>query len=260
MKLLSAIIASAYAINDANVVHCDVSGTISMKLRISNPVDNKVPDGFAQVGASADWETTITDVSQLQKDWATTGKLKLIKEYDAPGCNEEVVDGVTVCVATGNFFKFTCTYDLDDKTIDDDFNVTGQDTAEEAEGTGTLGYDLTVNNNNAIGDTVTFTITPKNADLVAATVKSCTVSNLSNASAKSVTIIGQGTNDRCLASEVSVAADASSPQLSSKGAISGTWQAFKWATSTANADAEQQSLACTIGLSQNVVSTSNPTC
>ena len=258
MKILSAILASVSATsNVASVVSCDNDGTVEMQLRITNPIDNKVPSGFSETAAgSGIWEATVTDVSTLQKDWATTGKLKLIANYDSTGCDEEQVDGVTVCVATGNSFQFTCTYDLDDKTIrDDQFTVTGQDVATEAEGTGNLGYDLTVSDNNEIGNTVTFTISPKNDGLVAATVKSCSVGR----AGQSVTIIGQDDN-KCLESKVDAAANADTPNLSSTSDILGSWTAFKWSTSTQSQDAETQTFSCTIALTQAVDDTAPEAC
>ena len=258
MKVLSAILASVSATsNVASVVSCDNDGTVAMQLRITNPIDNKVPSGFTETAAdSGIWEATVTDVSTLQKDWATAGKLKLIANYGTTGCDEEQVDGVTVCVATGNSFQFTCIYDLDDKTISDDqFTVTGQDVATEAENTGNLGYDLTVSDNTEIGNTVTFTISPKNDGLVAATVKTCSVFKRS----QSVTIIGQD-NNKCLEGKVNAAADASTPNLSSTGDIIGSWTAFKWSTSTESEDAETQTLSCIIALTQAVDDTAPEAC
>ena len=261
MKVLSAILASAFAqdpTNVASVVSCDDDGTVSMQLRITNPIDNKVPSGFSETATdSGIWEATVTDVSTLQKDWATAGKLKLIANYGTTGCDEEEVDGVTVCVATGNSFQFTCIYDLDDKTISDDqFTVTGQDVATEAENTGNLGYDLTVSDNTEIGNTVTFTISPKNDGLVAATVKSCSVGS---AGQTSVTIIGQDDN-KCLEGKVNAAAHSDTPNLSSTGDILGSWTAFKWSTSTESEDAETQTLSCIIALTQAVDDTAPEAC
>ena len=93
-----------------------------------------------------------------------------------------------MCTDTAENFTFKCRYSLADQTVTDNYEVTGQDTEALAEGTGTLGYSLSVTTENVeIGDEVSFTVTPTNAGLVYATIKSCDVSYNS----EDVTIIGK---------------------------------------------------------------------
>ena len=80
-----------------------------------------------------------------------------------------------VCVATAEQLVLKCKYPLDDKTISDNFDVTGQDIQATAEGTGSLGYTLNVKSDYNIGDKVEFELIPDNPGLVAATIKSCEV-------------------------------------------------------------------------------------
>ena len=92
-----------------------------------------------------------------------------------------------MCTDTAENFTFKCRYSLADQTVTDNYEVTGQDTEALAEGTGTLGYSLSVTTKNVeIGDDVSFTVTPTNPGLVYATIKSCDVSYDS----QDVTIIG----------------------------------------------------------------------
>ena len=168
------------------------------------------------------------------------------------------IDGVSVCVDTGESFTFKCRYPLTDQTVTDQFDVSGQDTESSAANTGkkdyltmifskylgTLGYTLTTDQTNEIGDEVNFTITPKNPDLVFATVKSCDVSR----AGQSITIIGHK-QEKCLNPLIGASAK-SNKTFSSKQSIHGSWTAFKWATSRGLADQEAQSLSCTIGLSK----------
>ena len=159
-------------------------------------------------------------------------------------CTRTSVDGVDVCTQVAETVTLQCKYSLEEQTIaDESFDVTGQDVAAIAENTGTLDYTLAVSDTNAIGDKVTFTITPKNAGLVYATIKSCDVTRDSD----ELTIIGHG-SDHCLNSVVN--AEETTAGFTSNGPIQGAWTAFKWSTATTSDDAESQGLKCTIGLSQ----------
>ena len=159
-------------------------------------------------------------------------------------CTRTSVDGVDVCTQVAETVTLQCRYSLEEQTIaDESFDVTGQDVAAIAENTGTLDYTLAVSDTNAIGDKVTFTITPKNAGLVYATIKSCDVTHASD----ELTIIGHG-SDHCLNGVVS--AEETTAGFTSNGPIQGAWTAFKWSTATASDDAESQGLKCKIELSQ----------
>ena len=159
-------------------------------------------------------------------------------------CNRVDVDGVAVCTEVAETVTLQCKYSLADQTIDDTFDVTGQDTTATAEGTGSLDYTLVVEDNKAIGDTVKFTITPVNSGLVFATVKSCDVTH-DNGDA--LTIVGHG-SEHCTNPVVNAAALTN--RFTSNAVIEGTWKAFKWSTATTD-NVESQGLSCKIGLSEN---------
>ena len=158
------------------------------------------------------------------------------------GCTRVQVDGVSVCTEVDETITLQCKYSLADQTLQTSFDVTGQDTAATAENTGTLGYNLVVEDNKSIGDRVKFTITPINDGLVYATVKTCDVTRGND----ELTIIGHG-QEHCTNPVVQAAAE--TPLFTSTGAIEGKWTAFKWST-TADNNVETQGLSCTIGLSE----------
>ena len=174
--------------------------------------------------------------------------LVMSKVLGGDGCTQVVVDGVTICQEVGETVTLRCLYNLEDQTVSDDFDVTGQNTQATAENTGTLGYNLVVEQNKNIGDTIKFTLTPINAGLVYATVKTCDVTK---AGSKALTIVGHGT-DHCTNPVVNV--KALTNNFSSDNAVEGTWTAFKWSTTAAN-NVEAQGLSCTIGLSENASTT-----
>ena len=159
-------------------------------------------------------------------------------------CNREDVDGVAVCTEVAETVTLQCKYSLEEQTIADTFDVTGQDVSATAEGTGSLDYTLVVEDNKAIGDTVKFTITPVNSGLVYATVKSCDVTH-DNGDA--LTIVGHG-SEHCTNPVVNAAALTN--RFTSNAVIEGTWKAFKWSTATTD-NVESQGLSCKIGLSEN---------
>ena len=176
------------------------------------------------------------------------GFLILEKVFGGEECTKITVDGVEVCSEVAEKFTMRCKYSLADQTLDEaSFQVTGQDVAKEAENTGTLKYTLSVDDDKAIGDEITFTITPANLGLVYATVKSCDVTKDTD----KLTIIGHGNQDHCTNSVVG--AEALTNNFSSNNAIQGKWTAFKWATDAANS-VESQGLECTIELSENASS------
>ena len=170
------------------------------------------------------------------------GFLIMEKVLGGDGCTPVTVDGVTLCKEVDETITLQCKYSLADQTVDDSFQVTGQDTATTAEGTGTLDYTITVEDNKKIGETVKFTISPVNDNLVYATVKKCDVTR----NGQALTIIGHG-QEHCTNPVVNAAAETSF--FTSQGDIEGTWTAFKWSTTQEN-NVEAQGLSCTIGLSE----------
>ena len=187
-------------------------------------------------------------VDQLQSSFSDDGEfLYMDKVLGGTGCIQIKVDGVDVCKEVGETITLRCKYPLADQVISDTYQVSGQDTEAAAENTGTLSYNLRVDQDSwAIGDEVTFTIDPVNSNLVYATIKECHVTKTVNNVKQELTIIGHGA-DYCTNPVVG----AGITNFSEKSSLTGTWTAFKWSTATTDADAEDQGLSCTIGLSQN---------
>ena len=176
--------------------------------------------------------------------------LVMTKILGGDGCAQLVIDGVTICSEVGEKITLRCLYSLADRSIDDKFAVTGQDTESVAENIGTLGYNLVVQSGRRIGQTVKFAITPVNGGLVYATVKSCDVTNKGDA----LTIIGHGTPS---CTNPIINAKALTNFFTSENKIEGSWVAFKWSTSY---NQEAQGLKCTIGLSENPSTTEVKDC
>ena len=194
-------------------------------------------------------------IDDLEASFSDDGDwLIMEKELGGTGCTQIEVDGVNVCSQVGETITLQCRYSLAEQTIaDTDFKVTGQDTATEAENTGTLEYSLVVEDNKKIGDVIKFTISPKNSGLVYATIKSCDVTRGTDR----LTIIGHGDDDKCKNPVVNV--ESLTDYWSSQGAIEGTWTAFKWST-TADNNVETQGLSCKIALSQAIDSSDIQEC
>ena len=226
----------------------DTDNTVKMTAAIKKTEVHAKPSAeFTDAGEY--WQAVYT-ADQLDKSFEddltfvgqpTADYLVLAKTVDLP-CKPMKVDGVDVCQAVGSGLTWTCRYSLADQVKTDSYTVTGQDTAATAEGTGTLDYTITVEDNKKIGETVKFTISPVNDNLVYATVKSCDVKRAGDA----LTIIGHG-QEHCTNPVVNAKAETS--LFTSKSDIEGTWTAFKWSTTKAN-NVESQSLSCTIGLSE----------
>lgn len=196
-------------------------------------------------GQNAEGEITFTR-DELTPSFDTDNNLVMSVDLGGDGCTQAQVDGVSVCTGVGETITLQCKYSLADVQIEDSFEVTGQDTATTAEGTGSLGYTLSVEDNKAIGESVQFTITPVNEGLVYATVKHCEVTNGAADNDDELTIIGHGV-EGCTNPVVNAAADTT--RFTSQEEIQGTWTAFKWSTAAAD-NVEAQGLRCTIGLSQ----------
>ena len=102
--------------------------------------------------------------------------LILEKVFGGDECTKMQVDGTEVCSAVAEKITVQCKYSLLDQTLDEaSFQVSGQDTESSAENTGTLKYNMEVDNDKNIGQEITFKITPVNPGLVYATIKSCDV-------------------------------------------------------------------------------------
>ena len=194
-------------------------------------------------GQNADGQITYA-LADLSPSFDGNNNLVMTVVLGGNGCTEAQVDEVTICTHVDETITLQCKYNLADVEIDDSFEVIGQDTQATAEGTGSLVYSLAVQDNVMIGQPIQFTITPVNEGLVYATVKHCEVTNA--ATNDELTIIGHGA-DHCTNPIINAVAD--TPRFTSKGAIQGTWTAFKWSTSAAD-NVEPQGLRCTIGLSK----------
>lgn len=173
--------------------------------------------------------------------------LTLTATRTSNGCKKITVDNVEVCKSIGELYTFTCKYNMADQKISEDFSVTGQDTEATAQGTGTLLYTLTVNNDNvSIGEKVDFTIKPSTPDLVYATATECHVKYNTD----EITIFGHN-DPKCYTELVGAKWASNNPTASTKKNIQGSWTAFKWSTSTNKDDKESQTFECTIALSEN---------
>ena len=221
----------------------DKDGIIEMTFTLRNYSGRSYP-GIDPVTGKG-----VFTVDQLQPSFSDDGEfLYMDKVLGGTGCTEIVVDGVTVCKEVGETIILRCKYPLADQVLSDTYQVSGQDTDAVAENTGTLSYNLSVDQNSEIGDQITFTIDPVNSNLVYATIKECHVTKTVNNVKQELTIIGHGAN-YCTNPVVA----AGITNFSEKGSLTGSWTAFKWSTATTDADAEDQGLSCTIGLSQNQV-------
>ena len=169
--------------------------------------------------------------------------LILEKVFGDDECTKISVDGVEVCSAVAEKITVQCKYSLAEKTIRDDFQITGQNTEAKAESAGTLMYNLEIDDDKNIGQEITFRITPVNSGLVFATIKSCDITKGDD----KLTIIGHGA-DHCTNPIVGVAA--LTDNFSSDSVIGGKWTAFKWSTTSEN-NIESQGLECIIELSEN---------
>merc|ERR1712025_554929 len=237
----------------AHVLECNnkTDKTVHLKAGISNPTN--APKGWTLEGGKY---TKTFAASNLTKKFTTdnNGKkwLELTTTQSTSGCKMIKVDNVEVCEDNGESYTFKCKYDLSDQVISDKFAVTGQDTEATAEGTGTLEYTLTVDDDAVtIGDKINFAIAPKTPGLVFATASECNVKYQNNA----ITIFGHRT-PKCTTASIGAAWDGNNPTASSKSEIDGSWTAFKWSTSTGKTDKEDQSFECTIKLSENEDKTS----
>ena len=204
MKIFAAVLATSYATptctNCAFVTNCDTNGLIDMQVKVLKSEVSQIPTGFADT--AGDSYTASFGQADLEASFDADN---LILTKTVAETYPVTLDGQTVYKATGHTLDFVCTYPLDDRTVRDNYDVTGQNVDEFAENTGTLGYDLEMVQKDGadlhkIGSTAEFTITPKNPGLVWAAVKSCQVKRGTNA----VQIIGDG-GDMCTNGYLSVA-------------------------------------------------------
>jgi len=176
----------------------------------------------------------------------------------AANCQQTNVDGVDVCIQEGHSLEFKCKYPLGETTVTGTFDVAGHDTVAQEEGFGTLKYTLTVVNPNVdIGDTVNVEVEAVNKGLVYHHLQDCTVSK----SGQDVSILNwDGTNNN-LETVCPNVLGAAIGVSNHQDKTSFSWTAFKWSTSTqAPGDQEQQTITCTISLSQNAPTVNTPDC
>ena len=116
---------------DATINSCnDDDGLIELTATLENVVGDYGQDKTTgQVSFPRD---------QLTSSFSEDGNfLTMSKVLGGDGCTKVKVDGVDVCTEK---LILQCKYSLADLTIDDSFQVTGQDTSVTAEGSGTLDY------------------------------------------------------------------------------------------------------------------------
>merc|ERR1712025_256059 len=235
----------------AEVVNCndDTTKVVQIKVAVTDPTnDLDTSKGWVK-DAQNKWTKTYpaselgtpTFITENGSNW-----MVLSAEEGTTGCKKIKVDGVDVCQDRGESYSFKCKYELKDQVISDTFDVTGQDVEATAEGTGKLSYTIEVDENVEIGEPVNFTIKPASPGLVFATATECHVKH----SGQEVTIFGHKT-PKCTTSVVGAKWNPANVYACSKNDIKGEWTAFKWSTSTAKTDKENQTFECTIKLSKD---------
>ena len=119
---------------DATINSCnDNSGLIELTATLENVVGDYGQDKTSgRVSFPRD---------QLTSSFSEDGNFLIMsKVLGGDGCTKVKVDGVDVCSEVDEKLTLQCKYSLDDLTIGDKFQVTGQDTSVTAEGSGTLDY------------------------------------------------------------------------------------------------------------------------
>jgi len=176
----------------------------------------------------------------------------------AAGCKQTNVDNVDLCLREGHSLEFKCKYPLGETTVKSTFDVAGHDTVASEEGFGSLKYTLKVVNPNVdIGDTVNVEVNAVNKGLVFHHLQDCTVSK----SGQDVSILNWDSTNNNLDTVCPNVLGAAIGVSNHKDTTSFSWTAFKWSTSTqAPGDQEQQTITCTISLSQNAPTVNTPGC
>jgi len=252
MKLIAGLIALVSA--DVHVTNCNAgtggAAAMSMEIDAVDVQRDLSGDGWALNQAKTKWNKTVPASAANTSETGTGDAKKLVFTHsvDSEGCKEEKVGTTTVCTKIGHELTFTCTYPMKNQDLvnEKDFTVSGSDTEKNASNTGKLGYKLTVDTTTySIGSAVTATITPDTANLVHATIESCSVKNKDNG--VSVALIKDGMNRECKLG-VSVTDGQGDENLSFE------WNSFKWSTTLgtggAKAADENQELSCNISLSK----------
>jgi len=176
----------------------------------------------------------------------------------AANCQQTNVDGVDVCIQEGHSLEFKCKYPLGETTVTGTFDVAGHDTVAQEEGVGSLKYTLTVLDADVdIGDTVNVEVEAVNKGLVFHHLQDCTVSK----SGQDVSILNWDGTNKNLETVCPNVLNAAIGVSNHQDKTSFSWTAFKWSTSTqAPDDEENQTITCTISLSQNAPTVNTPTC
>jgi hypothetical protein len=252
MKLIAGLIALVSA--DVHVTGCNAgtggAAAMSMEIDAVDVQRDLKGDGWTLNQAKTKWNKTVpaSAANTVETGTGDAKQLVFTHKVDSAGCKEEKVGTTTVCTKIGHELTFTCTYPMKNQDLvnEKDFTVSGSDTEKNASNTGKLGYKLTVDTTTySIGSAVTATITPDTANLVHATIESCSVKNKDND--VSVTLIKDGMNRECKLG-VSVTDGQGDENLSFK------WNSFKWSTTLGTggtkADDENQELSCNISLSK----------
>ena len=141
-------------------------------------------------------------------------------------CEKVDVGGVTLCtniISDDKVLQFTCSYELKDQTITSaNFDVKPSEPTDlvTAESSGTINYELILDEQFTLGDNVNFEIVPKTVGVVYATVKSCEVKT----SEQQVSIFGYNDKPMCFLEALGASWNTAA---SSREKISGQWRSFQ---------------------------------
>jgi len=250
MKLIAgfaALVAAAPAVTNCNAGQ---DGAAAMSMTIAEGDVQQAPDGWTLAGGVYSKTVAASTDNTSMGTTPNVKELVMTHTVSSGGCEDVDIGGVVVCKAIGHEIVFTCKYPMDDKTLtnEEDFSVSGSDTEKTATGTGSLDYTLTVDGATfAIGSPVTATITPVTSGLVHATIESCSVTHKGNSQV--VNLVKDNMQREC-----ALGVDVTTGQ--GNGALSFTWNSFKWSTTLNQAKdadsspAEDQEVSCSISLSK----------
>merc|ERR1719356_413108 len=227
-------------------VSCMRDDVVEMTVNIEeNSIGNEFNlDGWTLENGKYTRTWTAAEFADAEKTVTEDNNLVLTKSVNT-SCKSGTYGDNVVCLEVGRKLNFRCKYQLGEKVVSSQVNVSGQDKEDDAttaEGTGELKYTMTVTESVEIGEPVKVSIVPKNPDLVFASIQSCGVSYGGN-TMPLTTFDSNTLSPICVfGTEVQSA--------SSTGNLGFSWNAFKWSSSEADG-LEQQKVDCTIKLTKN---------
>jgi len=244
---------TCYPLKDAAVVSScnDADGLIEMTIQVKQDLVTAAPSAdFVKNDVDNTWDATFTRSEMTQG--GTLEYLKYSKSFFLEGASANV-DGIDLATTVGTTTEFSCKYYLGIQTVQAaQFTVSGSDFVEHRAATGNLCYTLDVTNTDQttlIGQDVTYEIRPCNDNMVYARAVSCGVSNPEAGNTDFVHLINNPISffDTCKQDMLDFTVVSG---WGSKSVQSFKFTSFKWSTSRATTDKENQSLSCTIELTR----------